>query len=72
MLLERIQPLDGRPDLVLGYELAVGAIIDLYQAKAKALSETIDMAFAAYMRRFLRDQIERYRCTGTSAHTEAG
>jgi hypothetical protein len=70
-LLERIQPLDGRPDLVLGYELAVGAIIELYQAKANALGETIDMSFASYMQRFLREEIERYRCSGPSTDIKA-
>jgi hypothetical protein len=70
-LLERIQPLDGRPDLVLSYELAVGAIIDLYQAKANALGETIDMSFASYMQRFLREEIERYRCSGSSTDIKA-
>jgi hypothetical protein len=69
-LLERIQPPDGRPDLVLGYELAVGAIVDLYQAKAKALGETIDTSFASYMQRFLREEIKRYRCSGTSGDTK--
>jgi hypothetical protein len=70
-LLEQIQPLDGHPDLVLGYELAVGAIIKLYQAKALALAEPVDMAFAGYMQQFLRDQIEQYHLARTPDKTTA-
>lgn len=62
-LLDRIQPLDRCPDLPLGYELAVGAIVRLYQAKSLALGEPLDMGFADYMQRFLRNEIGRYRTT---------
>jgi predicted nucleotidyltransferase len=73
-LLERIQPMNGRPDLVLGYELAVGAIIDLCRDKARSLGEPVDLAFAEYMRRFLCNEIRRFalcRCSERNTRTDS-
>lgn len=58
--LDAIQPLDRSPDLAEGFRLAVAWVIELYQSKAAALNDQIDLALAERLREFLDGEVARF------------
>ncbi|MCC6580140.1 MAG: hypothetical protein IT440_06830 [Phycisphaeraceae bacterium] len=59
--LDRIQPLDGRPDLCDGFVHAVQWIVRLYQTKAAHMNLPLDTSLADRLLPFLEQEILRFR-----------
>lgn len=59
-LLETMQPLDGRPDLIDGFQQGLGLYVDLYREKAAHLGEELDEGFIGYMKGFAGAEVGRF------------